>query len=239
MRVCSKRRINFVISALNIISFLYVFYTERTIGSKLSYVSLSCQLQNATHSHVQLIVVVLIPVSFITFSFVSIFRVARNAQDNNNMRIPLGRLNNDTHQRVDPIRRRFRNLRNAIRLILMTSGMFLVTIVPAAISREIVLLHGVTWQEVETRQVLWASLLMRLETTFESVLFAAVNPIIYYRTERNLYVEFKRLILQNIRRWCIIVLANYIICVICFSVLCNLLMVQTLYTTWIRYWFDL
>ena len=193
-----KLNITLLVALTTIIVFIYIIYTELTIGRKLAYVSFTCQLQDVSQSFIQMVVFIIIPLTITMFCVIAISRVLTKQR----MRIidltmVTGRSNSQSiatsnnANEVNPIKQLVKNGGKTIRLIVMVSGVFLVSIIPSAIFRQTVTMNGITWYDIETRSVFWASVLMRLESTIGSILFSTVNPLIYYYIEKVFYYELK------------------------------------------------
>ena len=194
-RWCKKQNINTVVGITTIITFIYIIYTELTIGRKLAYVSFTCQLQDAGQAYFQMVFYVLIPLLITIICIIAISRVLKKQRMRiNNLTVLAGNANCETtgsYHQINPIKQLVKNGGKTIRLIVMVSGIFVASVFPSAIFRQTVAMNGITWHDIETRSVYWASMLMRLETTFACVLFATVNPLIYCYVEKVFYYELK------------------------------------------------
>ena len=148
-----------------------------------------------SQSFLQLIVFILIPLLITVFCIIAIsFVIRKQRMRINDVSAALAEASNPSTNeinRVNPIRQLVQNGVKTLRLIGMVSGIFVASIIPSVFCRQVVAMQGVTWFDIETRSVYWASVLMRLESTVGSVLFATVNQLIYYYVEKVFYYELK------------------------------------------------
>ena len=190
-RLCKKWNLIIIIGITSIIAFSYVIYTELTIGRKIAYMSFTCQLMNPKQSHIQTTVFVFIPLVISIFCVISINRVlAKQRMRIRHIALEVNPQMNNASQ-INPIKQLIKNGGKTIRLIVMVSGTFLASLLPSTIFRETVLMNGITWDDIITRRVYWAAILMRLEVIIGSVTFSCVNPIIYFYIEKVFYQELK------------------------------------------------
>ena len=173
-----------------LLSLFYSIYTEITIGRSLSYVSMTCQLKDEVQSKLQL---ALFLAPSLVVCMVCTVKIWLCLRLHTQRIIDVTLRNDDTRnaRRTHPMRRMVNSCLIAIRLIVMVSGVFLVTLIPSILLRQIIFSQGVTWLDIETRANYTAAIAMRLELIVGSIVFATLNPIIYYSVDKQLYQQLK------------------------------------------------
>ena len=73
-----------------------------------------------------------------------------------------------------------------IRMILLVSGTFWGTYLPSIIMRVTIFSLGITWEDVNSRDSLMASMLIRTATILFTCVSSTLNPFIYYYSRRDL-----------------------------------------------------
>ena len=87
-----------------------------------------------------------------------------------------------------------RQVKKAIRVMFLVSGTFWFAVIPGFILRLISIYNGVTWEEMDGRTNMAASLMMRISTLVLVYVPPAVNPWLYFFTRKDLRNATKKLL---------------------------------------------
>ena len=68
------------------------------------------------------------------------------------------------------------------------------TYLPAWLLRSLIIHSGISWLDVDRRSTVSTAILMRLTQFALSHFSSALNPIIYFYTNKDIYVGFKKLL---------------------------------------------
>ena len=164
----------------------YVISTELLIGRKTFYVNLHCQLADAkTHAYIQLALVFAPTLFMIAFGTIQIQRLIKRQQQVVNALVLPQDTNIKKHKGVitTPVGKK---AKHAVRLVLLLSGVFVGTHLPAYILRSVMFSIGISWEDVETRKHFTASVILRVEAVIEACVAPAFNPIVVFFINKDI-----------------------------------------------------
>ena len=87
--------------------------------------------------------------------------------------------------------------RKTLKMILLLSGTFWVTSLPAYVSWMTIFMAGNTWEDLDSRRYIGPSIVMRLTMFTHCFVSSAVNPLIYYYSRKDLRLATCKLLRLN------------------------------------------
>ena len=85
-------------------------------------------------------------------------------------------------------------MKSAIRMILLVSGVYWGTYIPAWIIYALIVSFGATWESMDKRCNLYAAILMRLARFLMNHISPCLNPLIYFWIHKDLWAGFKKML---------------------------------------------
>lgn len=164
------------------IPYMYAIITEILIGRVCHESILACHLPGTVYLNYVQLASFLFPSLIVTiYCMIRIWRIAMA-------------------QRVAPIEpgnaqaaaanvSQLEKIRVALKAIGLVSGTFWGTYIPGFILRTIIFSAGITWYDIDTRKEMGASVMMRVSQLMFIQVSSAVNPLIYYNTNRPMKIS--------------------------------------------------
>ena len=182
-RIITCRRILLVITLVVCAVFVWVVVPEILIGRTMLYANLYCQLEN-----------VVIATTYMAFCFAPSFMAVLFSCGNimHLIRQKARRMANDaipgfmSQQQILSINR---PARSALRIIVMLSGLLLITHIPTTIIRRSVIYSGITWEEIDSRKAFYEAIAIRVCAYVKAVVSPAISPCILLYVNRWLRIR--------------------------------------------------
>ena len=149
--------------------------------------SLSCYISNTgIHRYALLVVIVLPSVAVTVYCMIRVWKLSMRAE------VSPGVQGNQQNQST-PVQQ----ARKTLKMILLLSGTFWATALPAIVGRFIIFNANYTWEDLDTRRYVVPSMILRLAVFTHCFISSAVNPVIYYYSRRDLRLAMCKLLHRN------------------------------------------
>ena len=87
--------------------------------------------------------------------------------------------------------------KKALKMMLLISGTFWGTTLPASVVRLTIFMAGYTWDDLDSRRYMGPAIMMRLTTFIYCFISSAVNPLIYYYSRKDLRLATCKMLQWN------------------------------------------
>ena len=149
--------------------------------------NLSCNISNAgIHRFTLLVVIVLPSIAVTVYCMIRVWKLSRRAEVSPEVQ-------GNLEIQSTPVQQ----ARKTLKMILLLSGTFWATTLPAIVGGIIILSADYTWEDLDIRRYLVPSIILRLAVFTHCFISSAVNPVIYLYSRKDLRLAMRKLLQRN------------------------------------------
>lgn len=183
----------------------YTVGTEIAIGRIMYFSVMDCQLKQAgLHGYYQVALFFAPPILLTSYSLTNIVMLIIRQRNSVLPAVtspnPIAQTSQSMTTNRQASYEKKSTPKKALRLLLLVSGTFYLTFLPAEAARTALFNSGLTWAEAETRQDRSAAFQLRMQSLSYYGISPMINPLVYYSTMRELRRSLFRLLCKNRRQ---------------------------------------
>ena len=183
----SKARIVAAVVICYTIPVIVLMTPSMESGSTFHSSILSCTISDNTKPSAKLFALIVLPFAAVTiYCMIRVWCLSRSAG------MGPGALGNQ-QTLTTPVHQ----ARKTLKMILLLSGTFWATSLPAYVSWMTIFMAGNTWEDLDSRRYIGPSIVMRLTMFTHCFVSSAVNPLIYYYSRKDLRLATCKLLRLN------------------------------------------